>query len=306
MTFVTSRIHLLTKGTIMKHLTITALVITALLLNSCGEDQQTQQPDTAPSIAMITIPAGTFAMGTWYHDGDERPVRNVTISRSFLISKYEVTQHLWKKVMGDNPSYFLGDSLPVENINWFHAITFCNKLSQKVGLTPVYTIVNDTTILWNNQADGYRLPTEAEWEYACRAGTTTEFYTGPFSNSLIDSALDKAGWYCGNAQNKTHPVGKKIPNNFGLYDMHGNVWEWVWDWFAYYTPNDTTDWVVSQRQPIYQEPYYKKMQRGGSYDCEGPHHYGRSPHRHLTFPEIKAPSFGLRVARNIQTTQTTK
>ena len=88
--------------------------------------------------------------------------------------------------------------------------------------------------------------------------------------------------------------------------MHGNVWEWVWDWFAYYTPNDTTDWVVSQRQPIYQEPYYKKMQRGGSYDCEGPNHYGRSPHRHLTFPEIKAPSFGLRVARNIQTTQTTK
>ncbi len=282
----------------MKHLIICFCGAIALMLNSCAEENNAQQPDTPPAITMITIPAGTFAMGTWYENGHERPVRNVTISRPFLLSKYEVTQNLWKKVMGNNPSHFIGDSLPVEKINWFDAVTFCNKLSQKLGLTPVYTIVNDTTILWNKQADGYRLPTEAEWEYACRAGTTTEFYTGTFSNTLIDSALDKAGWYCGNSQNKTHPVGKKIPNNFGLYDMHGNVWEWVWDWFSYYTPNDTTDWVVSQRQPIYDEPHYKKMQRGGSYECEGPIHYGRSAHRHQTFPEIRTTSFGLRIAKN--------
>lgn len=281
--------------------TIVFLCAAAPFLFACCKDNETaQQPKRVPEVKMLTIPAGTFTMGTEFFDFDERPVRQITLTNSFLLSKYEVTQELWKEVMSVNTSFFQGDSLPVDNVTWFDALSFCNELSKKQGLSPVYTIVNDTVVQWNKKANGYRLPTEAEWEYACKAGTNTDFYTGNASRKIIDSALDKAGWYCSNSEGKTHRVGQKVPNSFGLYDMHGNVWEWVWDWFSFWPANDTSDWVVSERVQRYEPEYYQRIQRGGSFHCEGPSHYGRSAHRHFHDPNSAIPSFGFRIARSLQ------
>jgi formylglycine-generating enzyme required for sulfatase activity len=184
---------------------------------------------------MVRIPAGTFTMGSPANeagrDSDEVQ-RQVRISKDFLMGKYEVTQAEWKAVMGSNPSYFKGDNLPVECVSWYDAIEYCNALSKKEGLTPTYTI-NGTSVTWNKNANGYRLPTEAEWEYACRAGTTTAYYSG--------SGVDSAGWYGSNSGNKTHPVGEKTANKWGLHDTHGNVWEWCWDWYGDYAKGSQTD-----------------------------------------------------------------
>ncbi|MBN1164516.1 MAG: SUMF1/EgtB/PvdO family nonheme iron enzyme [Candidatus Krumholzibacteriota bacterium] len=189
-------------------------------------------------IKMVRIEPGIFQMGSPENedgrDNDER-LHTVEISRPFYMSATEVTQAQWKKVMGDNPSRFKGDDLPVESVSWFDAIRFCNRLSEKEGLEPVYQIEGEK-VSWRRDRRGYRLPTEAEWEYACRAGTTTRFYTG---NEEGD--LSRAGWYAGNSKNKTHPVGLKEPNAWGIYDMHGNVWEWCWDWYGNYSTSRSKD-----------------------------------------------------------------
>lgn len=190
---------------------------------------QVAQPTPVPRVVLglglelEPIPAGNFTMGSHRNEPgrnpDEGPMMQVTISRDFWLGKYEVTQQQWQEFMGTDPSHFHGDGhLPMESVSWTDAMDFCKKLTaqeQAAGRLP--------------GGYEYRLPTEAEWEYACRAGTTTRFYTGD-----KDSDLDEAGWYDGNSGKKTHPVGQKKPNAWGLYDMHGNVWEWCADWYGYY------------------------------------------------------------------------
>ena len=176
-------------------------------------------------LEMIYIPGGEFLMGSndydYDYDGDgydddddnddddhddEKPRHNVKLS-PFFIGKYQITQAQLKKVMGVNLSYWEGDSLPVENVSWNGAVRFCETISKQTGKT-------------------YRLPTEAEWEYACRAGATTKYCFGDDMKSLGDYA-----WYYENSNGKSHPVGQKNPNAWGLFDMHGNVWEWRQDWY---------------------------------------------------------------------------
>jgi formylglycine-generating enzyme required for sulfatase activity len=163
----------------------------------------------------VRIDAGEFMMGSENGDADEKPVHRVRISRPFEMGKFEVTQAQWEAVTGSNPSYFKGAKLPVENVSWEDARQFIEKL--------------------NAQNDGYfyRLPTEAEWEYACRAGSTGD-YAGN---------LDAMAWYGDISGAKTHPVGQKQPNAWGLYDMHGNVWEWCQDWYSanYYAQSPGAD-----------------------------------------------------------------
>jgi hypothetical protein len=169
-------------------------------------------------IEFVTVAAGEFQMGSTNGYSWEQPVHRVIISKSFQLGKYEITQGQWKVIMGSNPSYFKGDdNLPVEQVSWDDAQAFMAKLNAL------------------NDGYRYRLPTEAEWEYACRAGTTGDY--GGTGN------LDEMGWYNNNSGSKTHAVGTKKANTWGLHDMHGNVWEWVQDWYSsdYYSSSPLTD-----------------------------------------------------------------
>ncbi|MBL0174191.1 MAG: SUMF1/EgtB/PvdO family nonheme iron enzyme [Ignavibacteria bacterium] len=253
---------------------------------------------TRPSFAggMAVIPAGTFRMGDITGNGvysDERPVHDVTITRSFLMSRTEVTQQQWTMVMGSTPSAFRGDSLPVEQVSWYDAVAFCNSVSKQEGLDTCYT-GSGTAIACDFAANGYRLPTEAEWEYACRAGTETDYHTGNMTRSVtdLDSLLDRAGWFEMNSGGKTHNVGLKEPNAFGLFDMHGNVAEWCWDWYSgtYYTANPVTD----PRGPATGSC---RVVRGGSwghpmYQCSSAYRDGG-----LGFPSNRYRTWGFRIVR---------
>jgi formylglycine-generating enzyme required for sulfatase activity len=181
------------------------------------------------SETMVWIAPGTFTMGSPPNEKDRRPYEGpqtkVTISRGFLMSKYEVTQAQYKAVVGGNPSHFKGDNKPVEQVSWNDAVSYCAKLTGKEKAAGVLPAGYE-----------YRLPTEAEWEYACRARTTTRF---SFGND--ESQLGQYDWYGSNSSGTTHPVGQKKPNRWGLYDMHGNVREWCQDWWDNYPGGSVID-----------------------------------------------------------------
>jgi formylglycine-generating enzyme required for sulfatase activity len=192
-----------------------------------------QQTEQAP--LFILVEGGTFTMGSPLSEADredDETPHQVTVT-SFYMGKYEVTQKEWVEVMGSNPSYFKGDDLPVEQVDWYEAVEYCNKRSIKEGLTPAYT-VSGTDVTWNGEASGCRLPTEAEWEYAARGGSGAAY-------QIYSNDADSVGWYSGNSGGKTHQIGTKQPNGLGIYDMSGNVWEWCWDWYDDYPTAPQTD-----------------------------------------------------------------
>jgi formylglycine-generating enzyme required for sulfatase activity len=227
----------------------TKIVIPSLSVNpsSAFGDDFTLNPLTASSknfienlgggvqLEMIAIPGGTFEMGDYDGNASEKPPHQVNI-KPFYLGKYVFTQEQYQAVKGTNPSRFQGAKRPVEQVNWNQTMEFCKKLSQKTGRN-------------------YRLPSEAEWEYACRAGTQTKYYFGDDEKQLGNYA-----WYDGNSNWETHPVGEKEPNQFGLYDMHGNVWEWCSDrWHENYhnTLTDGSSWETGTGD--------NRVRRGGSW-----------------------------------------
>jgi len=263
---------------------------------------------------LVLVQGGTFknTKSNYYGKG-------VTIS-SFYIGKYEVTQKEWTDVMGSNPSKFKGDDLPVEMVNWYDAVDYCNQRSIKEGLKPYYNIDKShkdpnnlpdpkfgdlDTIKWtvttNPRANGYRLPTEAEWEYAAGGGQLSNSYTYSGSNDA-----DEVAWYWRNAgdirlagfwtwseiqqnHDQTKPVGQKKSNELGLYDMSGNVREWCWDWFATELPTNAAD-------PKGSEKGFGRVWRGGGWIGDAP--FTESAFRGSLAANGTGPDQGLRICRN--------
>jgi acetoin utilization deacetylase AcuC-like enzyme/formylglycine-generating enzyme required for sulfatase activity len=189
---------------------------------------------TKTGIEMVAIPGGWFEMGSKNGGPDESPVHRIRIS-PYWMDRYEVVQEEFKKYQISDPSHFKNPKNPLEQINWTDAAIYCNERSLAEGLEPCY---DEETWKCNFDANGYRLPTEAEWEYACRAGTSTEY---SFGNNVRE--LKACGWFTDNSSKKTHPIGQKQPNPWGLYDMHGNVAEWCNDLYAadYYKKSPEQD-----------------------------------------------------------------
>ncbi|MDR0447686.1 MAG: formylglycine-generating enzyme family protein [Treponema sp.] len=245
--------------------------------------------------AMIFVSGGTFFMGSNENRSTER-VHEVTI-RTFFLSETPVTQDLYTAVMNENPSFFKGGELPVDSVTWFDAVRFCNALSIRFGFIPAYTI-NGENVTWNRESRGYRLPTEAEWEFAARGGPLGP--KGPQDRVYFAGGDESANplEYCWFSQNVrpstgvrtgTQPVRGKLPNQLDLYDMSGNVWEWCWDWHDVYPIDPVSDYSgpATGKQRIY---------RGGSYLNSLPQL--RSSFRIWSPPVYKAQSLGFRIAQN--------
>jgi formylglycine-generating enzyme required for sulfatase activity len=225
----------------------------------------------AIGMEFILIPAGSFIMGAdrYFEDAydEEMPKHRVTLSPSFYLGKCEVTQGEWEAVMGNNPSKNKARNNPVESVSWKDVQTFISRLNTKEG------------------TNKYRLPTEAEWEYAARAGTKSAYSFGDETRPLGQYA-----WYQGNSGRQTHPVGQKQPNPWGLYDMHGNVWEWVQDWHGDYPKSAVTD-PSGPSSGVY------RVLRGGSWDDSARNL--RSAYRFSYSPDDRFEFYGFRLARSL-------
>ena len=245
-------------------------------------------------LEMIWVKPGTFNMGSPEDElgrFDNETQHQVTLTRGYWLGKYEVTQRQWKAVMESNPSKFRGDDLPVEQVSWDDAMTFCKKLTE---------MERNAERLPSGYE--YTLQTEAQWEYVCRAGTTSSLNSGKNVTTAEDDGicdnLDEVGWYWMNGGKKnwnevkdpaicTHPGGQKKPNNWGLYDMHGNVWEWCLDWWEAYPTSSVTD-------PKGADTGKYRVHRGGSWVSDP--RYCRSALRIGRTPDYRGSRLGFRLA----------
>ena len=220
-------------------------------------------------LEMILIPAGEFPMGSPDSDNNafewEKPQHRVRITKPFYLGKYLLTQEQWEAVTGNNWSSFKGPKNPVEQVSWEDCQKFLGKLNAKSS----------------SGAGKFQLPTEAQWEYACRAGSTTRYCFGD-----AESGLGEYAWYDGNSDRKTHPVGEKKPNGWGLYDMHGNVWEWCQDWYEDYKESPVDD-------PTGAATGLGRVNRGGSWSY--PAGYCRSADRSGIGPGGRDDDLGFRL-----------
>lgn len=272
--------------------------------NGTGDGGMQIDPDSLPE-DFVLIPGGAFQMGSPEEEAwrsEDETQHTVTVS-DFYMGIYELTQEEYQEVMGENPSSFSGEGLPVENVSWLDAIRFCNARSEKEGLAPAYAI-DGQTVSWDRGADGYRLPTEAEWEYACRAGTETPFNT---ENSISAEEANYYGHYPyeiednyftqGNLTTKpgqyrqtTVAVDSFSPNAWGLYNMHGNVGEWVWDYYGAYGAEEQSD-------PSGAETGTLRVYRGGGWNDFAKNM--RSAYRATLAEDKGSFNIGIRLVRGV-------
>ncbi|QQO07790.1 formylglycine-generating enzyme family protein [Breznakiella homolactica] len=308
-------------------ITMLVLLILPLSFAACGgrtespEPAGAENPPAGANVSPVTpsyqagiperfilIPGGTFAMGSpsaeFLRESDETR-RQVAVA-SFYMDRYEVTQGDYQRLTGNNPSHFRDAGLPVENVTWFEAVRYCNALSEAEGLAPAYTVTgtgDNMLVSWNREAGGYRLPTEAEWEYACRAGTGTPFSTGtaistdqgnyygtyPYTIEEHYFSQNQMEVRAGRYRDRTLALGSLPANPWGLYEMHGNVWEWCWDWYG---PYDAAD----RDNPAGPASGNYKVNRGGGWNDFARHL--RSAYRAAFPPGNRTFNIGFRLVRN--------
>jgi len=273
------------------------LMILSLLLTAC--DEREKNDDLMEGFVLLQ--GGSFTMGSIDNESDEQPVHQVTLS-PYAISRYEVSQIEWYNVMNNNPSQFVGNTImPVEQVSWYQAIVYCNKRSLKRGLELCYkkggqSDPNDwgaipetdydsewDAITCDWTANGYRLPTEAEWEFAARGAnlSTGKIYSG-------SNILNEVGWYNLNSSNATQAKGSKTPNELMLYDMSGNVWEWCWDMYGLYSSD-------SQIDPHGNTANLDRVIRGGGWNSE--QYNCRNAKRNFVSPGYSGSTVGFRLVR---------
>jgi formylglycine-generating enzyme required for sulfatase activity len=241
--------------------------------------------------SMVMVEGGAFLQGSAEapYTSTER-VHASTVS-SFLIASVETTQALWREVMASNPSKFKGDDRPVESVSWLDAVKFCNALSEREGLQKAYAI-EGSKVEWVREADGYRLPSEAEWEFAARGGRFGALSDAPLKKAPYSggSVASEVAWFDQNSGKASQPVAKKAPNELGLYDMSGNVWEWCWDWYGEYPRATVEDYAgIDPGNGV-------RVMRGGAWFT--PMNLLRVTYRYWNAPTFKVNSVGFRVARN--------
>ena len=236
---------------------------------------------------LVFVQRGSFIMGSAQGSSDEKPAHSVSLSSSFNMGKYELTTKLYRFIRWGTASVNAEDGdKPATGISWLDAVEFCNQLSLQEGLEPVYRI-NETSVFWDREKNGYRLPTEAEWEYAARGGAVDSDSGAYAGNRRIDSV----GWFKNNSSGRVHPVGQKSANELGIYDMSGNVWEWCWDWYGEYSSAPATD----PKGPWTGET---KVLRSGDFNQSSG--YCDNYNRYDEEPEHRSSSIGLRLVRNAE------
>ena len=246
---------------------VSPVQVPAVPSNTISDDAITIPVKDGICIEMVKVEGGTFMMGATSEmknpNSNEKPVHQVTLTNDYYMGKYEVTQALWQAVMGSNPSEYKGDNLPVETVSWNDCQKFISKLNSLTGRM-------------------FRLPTEAEWEYAARGGKESRGYQYSGSSNISDVA-----WYDENSGSKTHPVGTKQANELGIYDMTGNVWEWCSDWYSSYSSS-------SQTNPTGSDSGSARVSRGGGWNCNAS--YCRLSVRFYYTPDFRLDILGLRLA----------
>jgi formylglycine-generating enzyme required for sulfatase activity len=238
---------------------------------------------STPAVKTVVVEGGTFQQGARTLD-PASPGKAVTVS-TFLLAETVVTQSLWATVVGTDPSRFKGPLNPVERVSWFEAVEFCNRLSALHDLPPAYTI-DGRQVTWDPQSPGWRLPTEAEFEFAARGGLRSLGFEFPGSNAAEDVA-----WGFSNSQKRTHVVKELPPNELGLYGMAGNVWQWCWDW---YTFDRSALPSVDPRGPATGSA---RVSRGGAWNEDHADAF-RPYYRADDGPETQGDNLGFRLARN--------
>ena len=293
-----------------------------------SEPEPTPSSTIVQGMVKLELKGKSFQMGASYDgaNSNEKPAHRVTFKRDIYMCDHEVTQAEWEAVMGNNPSYFQGkeadkkvadgevqENRPVESITWYEAVAFCNELTKKENITARavapkeidYVYFSDDTFTTpytkddassNNlpymkiDATGYRLPTEAEWEYAARGGIA-DTAKAVWAGTTTESELRNYAWYNDNSDSKTHEVKKKKANGYGLYDMSGNVFEWCWDWDGSYADEDATD-------PTGASSGSYRVRRGGYWNHDAK--YCRASNRGYTMPSYRHYFLGFRLVRSVQ------